>query len=520
LSSIQQYLTTINLLNSGMSSSQIAAQYPGFYGPSKYTVNQGNPYFGLSQTDIGPFLQDDWRVRPNLTLSLGVRFESQTNIPDNTDWAPRVGFAWSPGRSSSKHKTVLRGGWGIFYDRFAITSVEEALRYSQGGNLTTYTLNNPATYDATFSTLLPQQNLTQSGNTDQKYQIDKALRAPYLLQTAVGMEQQLFGHTTLGINYLNARGDHELRTVDINAPVPVIGAPPPGANASISSADICCRPYASIFPGDIYDYQSTGTFKQNQLLINVNSQVGRWLTLFSRFSISRAYSDTDGLGTLPSDPYNLRADWGRSSINVNNTFFLGGSFAYKWGLRLSPFIILRTGMPYNITTGTDLYLQGNGTPTSRPSISSTPTLYYAPGIGYLNPDPLVGQPIIERNADIGPGNISINLRLSKTWGFGSTKFSGPSGGARAGGGGGHRGGGGGFGGGGGPRGMGETSEHRYNVTLSINARNLINHENLNTPNGSMTSPYFLESTGITGGFAAESTASNQRRIDMQLRFTF
>jgi hypothetical protein len=58
------------------------------------------------------------------------------------------------------------------------------------------------------------------------------------------------------------------------------------------------------------------------------------------------------------------------------------------------------------------------------------------------------------------------------------------------------------------------------VTLSVNARNIINHENLNTPNGSLTSPYFEESTGITGGYGAEATASNQRRMDLQLRFTF
>ncbi|MBV9679751.1 MAG: hypothetical protein JO185_25675, partial [Acidobacteriaceae bacterium] len=79
--------------------------------------------------------------------------------------------------------------------------------------------------------------------------------------------------------------------------------------------------------------------------------------------------------------------------------------------------------------------------------------------------------------------------------------------------------GGGFGGG--PGGFGgESTEHRYNLTASINARNILNHENLNTPNGSLTSPYFLESTGITGGFRAEATASNQRRIELQLRFSF
>ena len=131
---------------------------------------------------------------------------------------------------------------------------------------------------------------------------------------------------------------------------------------------------------------------------------------------------------------------------MNNTFFLGGSLAAKWGIRLSPFVILRSGVPYNITTGTDLYLQDSGSPTARPGVSDTPLAgyIYEPRLGlYLNPDPAVGSAIIARNSETGPGNISINLRVSKTWGFGTTKFEGPSGGARAGGGGGRGGPGGG-----------------------------------------------------------------------------
>ncbi len=518
MSSIQQYLVTIQDLEAGMST--LAIRNAG-YGPSKYMVNAGNPYFGINQTDFGPFVQDDWRVRPNLTVSLGVRFEAQTNIPDHDDWAPRLGFAWQPGGTNNKAKLVVRGGWGMFYDRFAITSVEQAERYSAGGNLTSYTINNPLNYDSTFSTQIPLSLLSAATNTDQKYQIDPNLRAPYLMQAAIGIEKQLFGKTTLGINYVNGRGVHELRTVDINAPIPVAGDVPPGTPGY---AGPLVRPYQSIFAGDIYDYQSTGFFRQNQLLFNVNSTVGRWLTLFSRYSISRAKSDTDGLSTLPSDPYDFHQDWGRSSINANNSVFIGGSIAYKWGLRLSPFMIFRSGMPYNITTGTDLYLQDSGVTTARPSVSSTPIdgivkQYYVPGLGYLNPDPVVGSTLLARNALTGPGMISINLRLSKTWGFGTTKFAGVSGGARAGGGGGGRGGPGGPGGGPG-RGMGESTEHRYNLTASINARNVINHENLQTPNGAMTSPYFMESTSIAGGFGAEATASNQRRIDLGLRFTF
>jgi hypothetical protein len=120
----------------------------------------------------------------------------------------------------------------------------------------------------------------------------------------------------------------------------------------------------------------------------------------------------------------------------------------------------------------------------------------------------------------------VNLRLSRTWGFGTTKFAGSSGGAHANAGGGGRGGGGGFGGfggGGGGRGGpfgGTTTEHRYNLTLSVSARNMFNHVNYAPPVGIMGSPFFLQSTAISGGFAAEQTPTDNRRIDLQLRFQF
>jgi hypothetical protein len=173
-------------------------------------------------------------------------------------------------------------------------------------------------------------------------------------------------------------------------------------------------------------------------------------------------------------------------------------------------------------------LQGQGAATARPSTTGNLVPYpTSNGTLYFNPVPVVAAPgtsnTVERNSGVGAGFLGVNLRVSRTWGFGATKFQGPSGGSRGGGGGGRGGrggGGGGFGGGSGRGGGGESTEHRYNLTASVNARNILNHANLNTFNGSLTSPYFFEATGITGGFGAEATASNQRRIDLQLRFSF
>jgi hypothetical protein len=520
ISSLQQYLTTVQLLNQGYTSQQVTALG---YGPSLYTVSTGAPQLGFYQLDFGPFIQDDWRIRPNLTLSAGLRWEGQTNISEKNDSAPRVGFAWSPNGSggTARPKTVIRGGWGMFYDRFQASSVLSAYRFN-GGNQVNYTVANPDIYNSAFM-LTPSLNTLAASSTEQRYVMDRNLRAPRLMQTVFSVERQLFAHTTLSVSFMNSRGTHELRTVDINAPLPGTYEPT-ASNTGTSAVTTGVRPYGNV--GDIYLYESSGIFKQTQLITGLNTSIGKRVNLFSRYIYGQAHSDTDGLSTMPANPYDFSAEYGRSALDIRHLVLAGGSISGPWGIRLSPFFIARSGIPFNITTGTDLYGTGSITPTARPSmVSSAGTNVYLTPYGYLDVNPVAGQTLIQRNAGIGPGFLELNLRLSKTWGFGSTKFEGPSGGttSRQGGGRGPGGGGPGPGGGGPPPGggpPGESSERRYNLTLSLSARNALNHENLNTPNGAVTSPYFLQSTGITGGFGPEATASNQRRLELQLRFSF
>lgn len=516
LSSIDQYLTTIQLLQAGYTSQQVTAL--GF-GPSLFSMSSGQPNIGLYQLDFGPFIQDDWRVKSNLTLSLGLRWEGQANISDKNDWAPRIGVAWAPGggNGNSRAKTVIRAGWGIFYDRFQVDNVLNAYRFN-GQNQLSYVVYNPTIYNESFSTIPSAADLV-AVNTRQRYEIDSNLVAPRIMQSVLSVERQLFSHTTVSVSLMNSRGVHELRTNDINAPLP----------GTYTGSGTGIRPYGDV--GDIYLYESSGIFKQTQLITSVNTMIGKRVRLFGRYAYGQAHSDTDGLATMPSNPYDFSSEYGRSALDIRHLLLIGGSIAGPWGTRLSPFFVAHSGIPFNITTGTDLYGVGSMMPTARPSVVSGPgENVYATPYGYLNVDPQTGQTILERNAGIGPGFLELNLRLSKTWGFGTTKFEGPSGGTRArqGGpmGGGPRGGGGrGPGGGpppgGGPGGPGgESTEHRYNLTLSVSARNALNHENLNTPNGAITSVFFLQSTGITGGFGLESTASNQRRVELQLRFSF
>lgn len=483
-------------------------------GPTQFSINTGNPAIASTMVDVGAFVQDDWRVRPNLTINGGLRWEGQTNIHDWHDFGPRTSFAWAPKTASGNPKLVIRGGFGMFYIRFPNQDELYTEQYN-GVNQQSYLIRDP---DFFSTAALPLSTLPLSENPV-RFITASDLRTPYLIQSALSVERQLARRTTLSVNWTDTRGVHQFVTSDINAPLPD-----------------GIRPLGNI--GDIFEYQSDGLLKQMQLITRINTQLGSRLSLFGAYIWNTAHSNTDGAlcaaisgcGTsTPVNQYDLTQEWGRSSLDIADRMFWGGTIMTPWKVQLAPFMTATSGLPFDITTGGD-YL-GNGVLNARPALASGP----GPGIvatpyGYLNPNPLPGEALLPRNYGTGPAQFNFNLRLSRTWGFGTTQFSGPSGGARAntgggggrgGGSGGGRGGGfGGFGGGGQRGGGGTTSEHRYNLTLSISARNLINHVNDATPVGVMGSPFFLQSTAIAGGFAAEQTPTNNRRIDIQLRFQF
>jgi len=487
--------------------------------PSLFTLNVNNPgsspLVHAGQVDAGIFVNDDWRVRPNLTLSLGLRYEMQTNIHDKADFAPRIGFAWAPGTAAMKTfqrpKIVIRGGFGIFYDRFSEQNVLTAERYN-GVNQTSYLIPNP-TYP------VPPTVAELAAVPSTVYQIDRSLRAPYVMQSAIGVERQLPRNTTLALTYTNTHGLHQFLTRDLNAPLPGTGG---------------FYPVAAVLPypaqGPIYDYESAGLYNQNQIMTNVNSRPTSKITLFGFYQLNYAKSNTDGLGTFPANQYNLAAEYGPASTDVRNRGVIGGSIATWWDLRLSPFIQAQSGAPYNIITGTDLYgdslfsvsrpgLLPFGTPTAGTDLIKT-------SYGVLDPNPTPGETLIGRNAGRGPGQFTVNLRLSKTFGFGPTKEgSGGSGfGGPGGPGGGHDHGGGRGGmmmGGMGPGGPGGgTTNRRYNVTVSISARNLFNHVNDGPIIGNLSSPLFGQANSVAGGFGAFAENANNRRIELQARFSF
>src|SRR6266404_2091462 len=528
LTSIQVYQLTFQGLNAGLSPAAIRAAGGG---ATQFTIAAGNPKATVSQIDFGGFAQDDWKFRPNLMLSFGLRYENQNNISSNLNFAPRFGFAWQPGTSSRQHpaKTTIRGGFGVFYDRVSENLTLTASRLN-GTNQQQFIVTDPAVLNS-FPNIPTISTLTAFRTPLTIYQLAQDLQAPYTMQSAISVERALPHNFTTSITFSHSRTLHLLRARAINAPLPVSGV----------------RPLGSV--NNFFEYDSTGRFDQNQLIFTMNSRLSRNASFNINYTYSRTNSDSEGAGTFAANPFDFSTEYGRSSGDIRHRFTLFGNYRAPWGISLSPFLIIASGAPFNITIGRDL--NGDTLFTERPAFASDLT---KPGVivtkfGTFDPNPGPGSQIIPRNFGNGPGSLIANLRVSKTFGFGGerkaaatsqTPGAGNRGGER--GGGGFSGLGGGRGGGGGPRGGGgaggggagggrggggSEAAKRYGLTLSLNFQNILNHANLGRPVGNLSSSLFGISTSSAGGFGGfgggrggGGSSPYNRLIEAQIRFSF
>jgi hypothetical protein len=408
----------------------------------------------------------------------------------------------------------------------------QASRFN-GTNQQQFLVTDPTVLDqAQFSldgvTNVPTvEGLTAFARPQTTWRMSDDLQAPYTIQSSISLERQLPGNWTFSATFINSRSFHLLRARNINAPLP--GTFIPGVAGS------------GVYPlgntSNIYEYESSGRLNQNQLLLGIGNRLNRTFSIFARYSLGKAESDTDGTGSFPANQYDLSSEWGRSSFDVRHRFIVGGTINAPWGLRLSPLVMLTSGRPFNITTGRDT--NGDSLFTERPAFATDLT---KPGVivtrfGAFDPNPAPGQELIPRNYGDGPAFFNVNLGLSRTFGFGGPREAagnqasgqggggGGRGGAGGSGGGGRRGGagGGGFGGGGrGGRGGGgsASSDSRYNLTFSVQVQNLLNTTNKGTPVGNLSSSLFGESLSTAGGFGGGNAAAGNRRVTGQIRFSF
>lgn len=520
IDSIESYRRTLVFQQMGLSPSQIRTLGGG---ASQFSINLGIPALSVGQEDVGAFVGDEWRLRRNLTLNLGVRYEGQTNINDWTDFAPRLGLAWAPGggKSGSKAKTVIRSGFGLFYERFDIANFLTLQRFD-GLTQQQYVVTNPDF----FPEIPPVSSLTSASSQQATEKLSPNLRAPYLMQSALSVERQLPGHTTVALTYIDSHSSNQFLTNDINAPLPGTYNPQvPGSGT-----------YPLGTPKAIFEVGGSGQYNQNEFIVNVNSRISPSVSLFGSYVYNQALSNTDysppprntdfnpaisfgalGVGSFPANPYSMAGEYGPASTDIRNQGTFGGSIATKWGFSFNPLVIWESGAPFNITVGQDLY--GDTLFNGRPGIAVDPS---RPGLiptkfGLLDPNPISGEDILPRNFGRGPGLVMANLRITKTFAFG------PAGETAAPATGGRRPATGPFSTGG-TSGNSSSTGHRYVLSVSMAIRNIVNHDNPGPIIGNITSPLFGRANqpygaGSLGGTGFSESADN-RRLELQIRLRF
>ena len=215
----QNYLAMANGLQSGETFNQLVQQG---YGPSSATYATGQESAVANMFDAAVFVQDDWKFNPKLTLSGGLRWEAQNHIADHDDWGPRASFAYAldGNGKDKKTKTVVRGGYGFFFDRLTTSSF---LTINRANLQQQVVLNDPTcTATATSLNAINLASCTSNGGSTSgasapvKYEVDPGFHAATTEQFGTSLERQLFTGTSLTLTYLHSFGVHQLVTRNAN----------------------------------------------------------------------------------------------------------------------------------------------------------------------------------------------------------------------------------------------------------------------------------------------------------------
>jgi outer membrane receptor protein involved in Fe transport len=476
--------------------------------PASYTQNFAGPNTSGGTTnpdmsDYGFFAQDDWRATPSLTLNFGLRYDYQkmadpsvnnpstalaanglsttTPVRDGNNFSPRFGFSYA-----FDEKTVLRGGYGIFFGRTPAIMLGTA--HSQNGiQVTGVTLNCitaiPApclTYPAIF-TAPPA-----AGPSASLYLFARDYAQPYVQQGRLGVERELMANTSLSVTWMYFRGVHLSRTRDINLGVPVATTlAVRGANGVLTGEtfSVLRHPAARPIPGftRISLFESTADSRYNGLAVELKRRFVRNFQFIAAYTFSSAKDNkpeqtmvvvgTDDFKGLMNNR-DINADWGRSDLDIRHRFVFSPIYeigrvaennAFASALlshwTFSGIITLQSGFAYSALIAGDANRDGNAA-TDR-----------VPGTA--------------RNAFTTPSIYVFDTRVTKSFRFGE----------------------------------------RYNLSFIAEAFNLFNRSNLATVNTGQFSIASNSATEIAPAslatpFGGARTFLGERQIQLGLRFRF
>jgi hypothetical protein len=327
--------------------------------PYSFIQQTGNGHVVFLEKVFGGFAQDEIRVRPDLTIVMGLRYDWQNYFHDNNNFSPRGSIAFSPTRSG---RTVIRSGAGLFYDRSGPGPIQDLLKYD-GSHLLRYVVTDPG-YPSAFAT---GGSLAVEPPGVVRFASDISI--PFFLQYSLSVEQQLRKGTSASVTYTGSHGFDQFRSRDINAPLPPLYLTRPDPAYSV-----------------IREIESAGRVRTNSVQFTLKGQFAPRSTGSIQYTLSKAMNDTSGVNWLPPNSYDLSLEYARADFDQRHRFDFIGTFNQGSWANLGVALALYSGRPYSIVTGHDDF--NTGTANARP-------------IG------------VARNSAEGPGYADLDLRWSR-----------------------------------------------------------------------------------------------------------
>jgi hypothetical protein len=473
----------------GTSATPLAAQF---------SITTGQSTFHVSTADVALYAEDEIKLTKSLTGTLGVRFETQTAIPDHFDPSPHFGLAWSPrGTDKKPAPVVYRIGTGIFYDRLPIATLLSATRQNNPALQTTYIVTSARASDPTAAGVpffsrtaagLPPVGQLGISSPATVYRVAPDYRSPYEIDSGASAEIALGKRGSISFNYLNFRGVHQLVSRNANAPLPD-GTRPMG-NAA----------------GNVYEYSTRADTIGHFIFTHPQITIAKGVQFWAFAMIQRFSGDTMGSSSFASNSYNIHQDWGRSPWDRHQAIFTGVDADWKYGLHAGVFLAARGGQPFNITTGSDLNKDTifNDRPSfaTADDIANDPANTRSTPFGTFHIAPSAGEKPVPINYGHSPKFVSLQLQLQETVQFGPRKAdpdAPPPPPAEAG-------------------KPAPRPDPRYALVFSLEVQNLTNTVSPATRIGTLTSPYFGQSINSANSFLSTSAANRTLQLHTAFRF--
>jgi hypothetical protein len=344
--------------------------------PAGFRIQTGNGHLVFWERIVSGFAEDNVRIKPNLSVTLGVRYYFQNYFNDDANnFAPRFAFAWAP---RPQGKIVFRGGAGVFYDRSGNRAIADLLHYN--GETLLRQILPLQTGGAVPFPVIPADLV---GVPTSLIKLDPRLRIPQIVQYSFGIERQVTAKSTFSATYVGTRGIDLFMSRDINAPL---------------APDYLARPNLTF--GQIRQMESEGYQKGNSLELTLRGKPSKYFAGQAQYILGKSYNNTGGITYFPGNSNFPNLDWARSDNDRRHKFDLLGTFEPSSLFSLGVALQAYSGKPVNVTTGLDS--NGDGVFNDRPN-------------GGLAP----------RNSLHGPGLLNLDVNVAHDFHFQKEKKGGP-----------------------------------------------------------------------------------------------